>query len=66
MIRIATQVLIGLMLLFGTATLIPRAMVCFKLGRKGRGTLYVFLGLLATICAVVSFGYAFTVFMEGY
>jgi hypothetical protein len=66
MVRVATQVLVGLMLLFATATLIPRAIVYLKFGRKGKGLLYISLGVLATVFAVVAFGYAYTVLMEGY
>jgi hypothetical protein len=66
MIRVATQVLVGLMLLFATATLVPRAIICLKLGRKGKGVLYIFLGVLATAFAVMSFGYAYSVFTRGY
>ncbi|MGD2079545.1 MAG: hypothetical protein PVG55_02925 [Nitrospirota bacterium] len=61
MMRFVTQILVGLMLLFGTATLIPKAAVCFRLGRKGRGVLYVVLGVLSTAFALMAFGYAYTV-----
>lgn len=64
MIRLATQILVGLMLLFGTATLFPKAALYIKLGQKGRGVLYIFLGILATVFAVMSFGYAYTVATE--
>jgi hypothetical protein len=60
MMRLVTQILVGLMLLFGTATLIPRAAICFRLGRKGRGVLYVVLGVLSTAFALMAFGYAYT------
>jgi hypothetical protein len=66
MIRVVTQVLVGLMLLFGTATIIPRAIIYLKLGRKGKGVLYIFLGVLATVFALMSFGYAYSVFTRGY
>ncbi len=64
MIRLVTQILVGLMLLFGTITLLPKAALCFKLGRKGRGVLYVVLGVLSTAFAAMAFGYAYTVAME--
>jgi len=64
MIRLATQILLGLMLLFGTATLFPKAALCMKFGKKGRGALYIFLGVLSTVFAVMSFGYALTVAAE--
>jgi hypothetical protein len=66
MIRIATQVLVGLMLFFGTATLVPRAVLYLKQGRKARGLLYVCLGVLAAVFAVVAFGTAYMGFAQGY
>ncbi len=60
MMRVITQVLVGLMLLFGTATLFPKAVIYYRLGQKGRGVLYALLGVLATLFAVMSFGYAYT------
>lgn len=65
MVRVVTQSLLGLMLLFGSATLFPKALLCFKFGQKGRGVLYVFLGLLSTVFAILSFGYAYMVATEG-
>ncbi len=65
MVRFATQVLVGLMLVFGVATLLPKAMLCFKLGQKSRGILYVFLGILSAVFAVLSFGYAYMAVTEG-
>lgn len=66
MIRIVTQVLVGLMLLFATATLVPRAIIYLKFGRKRKGVLYIFLGVLATVFAVMSFGYAYSILTRGY
>lgn len=66
MIRVVTQVLMGFMLLFATATLVPRAIVYLKFGRRGKGILYIFLGVLATVFAAMSFGYAYGIFTRGY
>ena len=66
MMRVFTQVLMGVMLLFGTATLFPRAIIYYRLGQKGRGVLYALLGVLATLFAVMSFGYAYTGMTEGF
>ena len=65
MVRVFTQGLVGLMLLFATATLFPRAIIYYRLGQKGRGVLYALLGVLATLFAVMSFGYAYTGMTEG-
>jgi len=66
MMRVVTQVLVGLMLLFGTAPLFPRAIIYCRLGQNGRGVLYALLGVLATLFAVMSFGYAYTGMTEGF
>lgn len=66
MIRFVTQLLVGLMLIFGTATLLPKAALCFKFGQKGKGVLYTFLGILSTVLAIMSFGYAFMVATQGF
>jgi hypothetical protein len=66
MVRAATQILVGLMLFFATATLIPRAVAYLKFGRKGKGLLYLFLGIAAAIFSVVAFGYAYTVLTGSY
>ncbi|GAB4388354.1 MAG: hypothetical protein Kow0025_07130 [Thermodesulfovibrionales bacterium] len=65
MARIAAQISIGLMLLFGTATLVPRGLVLVRTGRRARGWLYVFLGLLLLFLAVLSFAYAYWTYREG-
>ncbi len=54
------------MLLFATATLVPRAIIYLKFGRKRKGVLYIFLGVLATVFAVMSFGYAYSILARGY
>ncbi len=63
-VRVAAQVLLGLMLVFGVATLAPRALLYIRAGRTGRGALYLALCVLAALSAAMSFGLAFTVLTE--
>ncbi|MEW5746706.1 MAG: hypothetical protein AB1805_14855 [Nitrospirota bacterium] len=58
MVRIATQLLMGLMLLFGTVTLTPR--LFFHLRQKNRGrALYLFLlWILSLAFGLAAFYYA--------
>jgi len=64
MTRMITQILLGLMLLFGTATIVPKAIAYLKLKRTGRGILYIFLSLLCALFSILSFHYAYTIFTE--
>jgi len=59
MVRMVTQVLAGLMLLFGAATLFPKSYFEFKAKRTGQGIKYLVLGLLATFFALMAFAYAY-------
>jgi hypothetical protein len=59
MVRIITQVLIGLMLFFGVITLLPKACIEFKARRPARGLLYALLGLLALYFSSMAFVYAY-------
>lgn len=59
MVRMVTQILVGLMLLFGVATLLPKSYFEFKTGRKRKGILYLVLGGLALFFSSMAFYYAY-------
>ena len=59
MIRILAQIMIGLMLVFGTFTLIPRGMLLLKAERIGRGILSIILGIVCTFFSLMCFYYAY-------
>ena len=57
--RVITQFLIGLMLLFGGLTLIPKAIILIKKKNISRALLYACLGGLSFFLALISFLMAF-------
>jgi hypothetical protein len=59
MVRAFTQLLVGLMLLFGVLTLLPKAYQEFRANRAAKGLLYVFLGLCALFFSWMAFYYAY-------
>lgn len=59
MVRVITQLLVGLMLLFGAATLFPKAFFAFKTRRTGKGMLYISLGAFALFFSLMAFYYAY-------
>jgi hypothetical protein len=59
MARMVTQILAGLMLLFGVATLFPKSYFEFSTGRKKKGILYMALGCLALFFCFMAFYYAY-------
>jgi hypothetical protein len=59
MTRIVTQLLVGLMLLFGVLTLFPKAYLEFRANRSGQTIKYILLGLLALFFSAMSFLYAY-------
>jgi hypothetical protein len=59
MMRLIAQILVGLMLLFGVFTLIPKAYIQFKYQKKSKGFLYVVLALLAVFFSYMAFYYAY-------
>ena len=59
MVRMITQVLAGLMLLFGAATLFPKAYFEYKTKKTGKSVISLILGLLALFFAVMAFVYAY-------
>ncbi|MEW6109998.1 MAG: hypothetical protein AB1632_12650 [Nitrospirota bacterium] len=63
MVRMITQILVGLMLLFGAITLFPKAYFEFKAKRPAKGLLYAFLGILALFFSSMAFYYAYLLVM---
>ena len=61
MVRMITQVLAGLMLLFGTATLFPKAYFEFKAKKTGKAILSAFLGICALFFAIMAFWAAYDI-----
>ena len=61
MVRMITQVLAGLMLLFGAATLFPKAYFEYRLRRTRKSLLYFSLGLLALFFSIMAFVYAYLI-----
>lgn len=59
MARIITQILVGLMLLFGAVTLAPKAYFEFRRGQLRKGILSVFLACAAIFFAGMAFYYAY-------
>jgi hypothetical protein len=59
MARIITQVLVGLMLLFGAVTLLPKAYFEFRRGQIRKSILSVFLACAALFFACMAFYYAY-------
>jgi len=59
MARIITQILVGLMLLFGVFTLFPKAYFEFRAGRFGKSILSVFLACAALFFSCMAFYYAY-------
>jgi hypothetical protein len=64
MVRVITQILVGLMLLFGVLTLIPKAVLEFKAGKTGKGVFSVFLGLCALFFSWLAFYYIYLFFRK--
>jgi hypothetical protein len=58
-VRILTQVLVGLMLLFGAATLFPKAYFEIRAKKIGKAVVSVFLGSAALFFSVMAFYYAY-------
>jgi uncharacterized membrane protein len=59
MLRMVTQIMVGLMLLFGVATLFTKSYFEFRTGRKKEGMLYLVLGGLAMVFSFMAFYYAY-------
>lgn len=61
MVRMVTQILAGLMLLFGAVTLFPKAYFEFKGKKTGKAIMSSFLGLAALFFAMMAFYYAYLI-----
>jgi hypothetical protein len=61
MVRIITQILVGLMLFFGVATLFPKSYLEFRAGRVSNGVIYAIFGLLALFFSTMAFYYAYLI-----
>lgn len=57
--REITQFLIGLMLLFGGVTLIPKAIIMYTRKNASRGVVYTCLGALSFFLSLIAFLMAF-------
>lgn len=64
MIRMITQILLGLMLLFGTLTITPKAIIHLKLKNIGKGIFYLFMSILCALFAILAFYLAYVTFRE--
>jgi hypothetical protein len=62
MVRGVTQILAGLMLLFGVLTLFPKAYFEFRAGKQRKGILSMLLGLAAAFFSSMAFYYAYLSF----
>jgi len=59
MVRIVTQILIGLMLLFGAFTLAPKMLFHFKNKNMPRALYFLFLWLISLSFSIAAFYYAY-------
>jgi hypothetical protein len=59
MARIITQMLVGLMLLFGAVTLLPKAYFEFRDRKFGKSILSLFLACAALFFSCMAFYYAY-------
>jgi hypothetical protein len=60
MVRMITQILAGLMLLFGAATLFPKAYFEYR-SRRPKSAVYFVLGLLSLFFSIMAFVYAYLI-----
>ena len=59
MARIITQILVGLMLFFGTVTLLPKAYIEFRASKFWKGIISVLLACAALFFSCMAFYYAY-------
>ncbi len=64
MVRMITQMLAGLMLFFGAATLFPKAYFEFKAKKTASGIVSFFLGCGAAFFSLMAFFYAYLILKE--
>jgi hypothetical protein len=60
-IRVIAQLLVGFMLFFGVATLLPKSYLELRAGRVSSGIKYAILGLLAFFFSGMAFYYAYLI-----
>ena len=59
MVRIVTQILVGLMLLFGAASLFPKAYLERMAGKTPKAVMSAVLAVLALFFSLMAFFYAY-------
>ncbi|MEW6740334.1 MAG: hypothetical protein ACOYU2_08765 [Nitrospirota bacterium] len=59
MVRIVTQILMGLMLLFGTVTLTPKMLFHFKNKNMPRALYFLLVWLISLSFSIAAFYYAY-------
>jgi len=64
MVRMITQILAGLMLLFGAATLLPKSYFDFRAKRLASAVRYGALGSLSLFFSMMAFYYAYLLLKE--
>lgn len=64
MVRLITQILAGLMLLFGAVTLFPKAYFEFKAKKTGKAVMSLALACGATFFSLMAFFYAYLILKE--
>lgn len=64
MVRIITQILMGLMLLFGTITLTPKLLAHLRARNTGKALYFMALWSVSLVFAVAAFYYAYSGFTE--
>lgn len=64
MVRMFTQLLIGLMLLFGVMSLVPKAIIEYRAGKKGKSVMSGVLAVLALFFSCMAFYYAYLILRE--
>ena len=64
MVRMLTQLLVGLMLLFGVMSLVPKAIIEYKTGKKGKSAMSGILAVLALFFSCMAFYYAYLLLRE--
>ncbi len=64
MVRAVTQLLVGLMLLFGFFTLLPKAFLEFQTGKVLKSLISLLLGLSALFFSWMAFYYAYLFFSQ--
>ncbi len=64
MVRMFTQLLVGLMLFFGVMTLVPKAIIEYRSGKIGKSVMSSILAGLALFFSCMAFYYAYLLLKE--